>query len=202
MALIEVKKIIKDGLIIFLILIALLFAMIATDKEGYLAPVLEIFLLLYASFTGWSMFERERQEGAMEFLLTLPISRIKLYVLKFIPRLIAVFLVLLFFNIIHGYFSEHFYFPFSAFLLIFLTIFILSVSFSLSMKSFMGTFFISIFLVAGLFALINWLDFSLSKSNVSVKIFISYLIYSFIAFTNSSFFLRDIIIFDPSIISA
>ena len=78
MVLIELKKVLKDGIIIVIILMLLILALLLTDKDVYLAPALEIFLVLYASFTGWSMFERERQEGAMEYLLSLPVSRIKL----------------------------------------------------------------------------------------------------------------------------
>ncbi len=71
----ETKRIFKDGAIIFMVLAAIFTGIAASDQDVYLAPALEIFLLLYASFTGWSMFERERQENAGEYMLSLPLSR-------------------------------------------------------------------------------------------------------------------------------
>ncbi len=69
---IETKRIVKDAAVIFVVLAAIVAGIIATDQDIYLAPALEIFLLLYASFSGWSLFERERQENAVEYMLSLP----------------------------------------------------------------------------------------------------------------------------------
>ena len=97
----ETKRILKDGAIIFMVLAAIFAGIVASDQDVYLAPALEIFLLLYASFTGWSMFERERQENAGEYMLSLPLSRGRLLLLKFLPRLLSVSLILLIYLRLH-----------------------------------------------------------------------------------------------------
>jgi len=146
-------------MVILLVLLALMTAMTTTGRVSYLAPILEIFLLLYASFTGWSMFDRERQEGAMEYLLSLPISRSKLFLLKFTPRLTAVALVLLVFSFEYNRFPDHFLVtPFYGFVLFYFTVFLLSLTMSISMKSFLGTFFLSLILGTGLYFFIIYLD--------------------------------------------
>ena len=49
---IEMKRVLKEGLIILLIIAALFIAILKTDKDAYIAPAIELFLLLYASFSG------------------------------------------------------------------------------------------------------------------------------------------------------
>src|SRR4030043_1153178 len=111
MVLTEAKKIIKDGLALVFILVVLIVGMFVLDKEIYLAPALEIFLVLYVSFTGWSMFERERQEQAMEYALALPISRMKLFFLKLVVRMTAVFLMFILYHLVYSRYSIHFLLP-------------------------------------------------------------------------------------------
>ena len=94
MVLIEFKKIIKDSMVLVLLLLTLVIGLLFTDKDLYIAPALEIFLIFYASFAGWSMFERERQERAGEYLLSLPSSRLRLFLAKFFPRLAVAGLML------------------------------------------------------------------------------------------------------------
>ena len=88
MVLFELKRIFKEGIIIILILAALAIYTLTTDKDPYFASIVfMLFLLIYASFTGWSVFDRERQEGAEEYLFSMPVSRTRLFFLKFTPRL-------------------------------------------------------------------------------------------------------------------
>ena len=175
MVLIELKKVMKDGIIIVFILMLIILALLLTDKDVYLAPALEIFLVLYASFTGWSMFERERQEGAMEYLLSLPVSRIKLFLTKLIIRSLPVAVMLIVYHLVHQQFSIHFLFSTQRFILIYITVFLLSASFSLSIKSFLSTFFITLFLSLGLFHFIKLLDVSKNDLNASLQTGFSYL---------------------------
>jgi ABC-type transport system involved in multi-copper enzyme maturation permease subunit len=175
MGLIELKKVLKDGIIIVIILMLLILALLLTDKDVYLAPALEIFLVLYASFTGWSMFERERQEGAMEYLLSLPVSRIKLFLTKFIIRSLPVTVMLIVYHLVYQQFSIHFLFSNQRFIPIYITVFLLSASFSLSIKSFLSTFFITLFLSLGLFHFIKILDVSKNDLNASLQAVFSYL---------------------------
>ena len=175
MGLIELKKVLKDGIIIVFIQMLLILALLLTDKDVYLAPALEIFLVLYASFTGWSMFERERQEGTMEYLLSLPVSRIKLFLTKLIIRSLPVAVMLIVYHLVYQQFSIHFLFSTQRFMLIYITVFLLSASFSLSIKSFLSTFFITLFLSLGLFHFIKLLDVSKNDLNASLQTGFSYL---------------------------
>lgn len=157
---VELRKTIKEGLVILAVLIILTLALISSARKEYFAPALEVFLLLYASFTGWSMFDRERQEGAMEYLLSLPVSRPALLAIKFFPRLALASLVLVLYSVVHQEFSTLFVLPFLPFALLFITVFFLSTALSLSMKNFLATFFIALFLPAGLYLLIKNLDWT------------------------------------------
>lgn len=173
---IEIKKLIKEGAIIFFVLLALFAAMAVTDKDAYLAPPIELSLILFSSFIGWSMFERERQEGAMEYLLSLPVSRTKLFLVKFIPRTIYVLLILTLYYFIHDRYETYFFLTFFNFALFFLSVYLLSASFSLSIRSFLGTFFLTIFLAVSLFSLIKILDWSKEESAIAIQAGLSLLV--------------------------
>jgi hypothetical protein len=176
MILIELKKIIKDGVIIVLVLFLLFMAMILTEKESYIAPALEVFLLLFACFSGWSIFERERQEGAMEYLLSMPVSRTRVFLIKLSVRLLSLLVVLFFYYLLHQRYQIHFFFSELSFILLFFTIFLLSLSLSLSIKSFLSSFFITLFLSIGLYQFIKIMDFSKTDSQMAIQTFISFLI--------------------------
>ena len=169
MALIELKKVLKDSIIIVFILLLLIMGLVLTDKDVYLAPILEVFLILYASFTGWSMFERERQEGAMEYLLSLPCSRLRLILTKLTIRIIPVAFMLTVYHVVYKQFSIHFLYTDFRFIPIYITVFFLSAAFSLSMKSFLSTFFITLFLSLGLLHFIQMLDYSRSDLSASIQ---------------------------------
>lgn len=173
---VEIKKLLKEGAVFLFVLLVVFAAMLITDKEDYLAPPLELSLILFSSFIGWSMFDRERQEGAMEYLLSLPVSRSRLLFIKFIPRTVYITIILLLYHFIHSRFETHFLLTFYNFVLFFLTVYLLSASFSLSIKSFLGTFFLSIFLSNGLYFLIRYLDWSRDESSAAVQAALSLLL--------------------------
>jgi hypothetical protein len=175
MIFIEVKRIVKESIIILIVFLGLFLAMLLTDKEFYIAPAMEVFLIMYASFTGWSMFERERQEGAMEYLLSLPISRSRLFLIKWIPRAAAILIVLAGYHFIHRPFAMNFLLPYLDFVLFALTVFLLSIALSASMKSFLGTFFITLFLAVGIYYFIRFLDYSLKREVVALQAALSLL---------------------------
>lgn len=159
MILAELKKIFKEGIIIVLILAALVVYTLTTDRDPYFASIVfMLFLLIYASFTGWSVFDRERQEGAEEYLFSMPVSRTRLFFLKFIPRLFAVLLVLGCFHLVHHYFEFPLYYPPVDFSIFYISFFLLSLSFSISIKSFVGAFFLTAFLSVGLSYVIKMLN--------------------------------------------
>ncbi len=154
----ETRRIFKDGSIIFIVMAAIFSGIIFTDRDAYLAPALEIFLLLYASFAGWSMFERERQENANEYMLSLPLSRSRLLLLKFLPRLLIVSLTLLAYLLLHQSWQLPSFLPPADFSLLFSGFFLLSIAFSLSLKNFISAFFLTCLLSIGQILLIKFLD--------------------------------------------
>jgi len=154
----ETRRIFKDGAIIFIVMAAIFSGIIFTDRDAYLAPALEIFLLLYASFAGWSMFERERQENANEYMLSLPLSRSRLLLLKFLPRLLIVSLTLLAYLLLHQSWQLPSFLPPADFSLLFSGFFLLSIAFSLSLKNFISAFFLTCLLSIGQILLIKFLD--------------------------------------------
>ncbi len=155
---IEAKRILKDGTVIFIVLAAIAAGIAFSDQDVYLAPTLEIFLLLYASFTGWSLFERERQENAMEYVLALPLSRGRLLLFKFLPRLLCIALVLFVYLRLHQFWQlPSFLSPFD-FSVLYFGIFVLSGAFSISFKNFISAFFTASLLSVGQVLLIKLLD--------------------------------------------
>ena len=154
----ETKRILMDGIIIFIVLAAIFTGIIASDYDIYLAPALEIFLLLYASFAGWSMFERERQENAGEYMLSLPLSRRRLLLLKFLPRLLSVSLLLLVYLRLHHFWHLPSFLSPLDFSVLYGGFFLISIAFSVSFKNFISAFFTVCLLSVGQVLLIRLLD--------------------------------------------
>lgn len=154
----EAKRVGKDGAVIFAVLAALIAGIRFSDQDIYLAPALEIFLLLYAAFTGWSFFERERQENAGEYMLSLPISRSRLLLLKFLPRLLSVSLALTIYLRLHQAWQFPSFLSRADFSVLYAGFFLLAIAFSLSFKNFVSAFFIVCLLDVGQVLLIKLLD--------------------------------------------
>lgn len=166
---IELKRTLKESLAIFLVLLGLLAAMLTTEKDIYLAPVIEIFLLLYASFTGWSLFDRERSEGAMEYLLSLPVSRMRLFFIKFAPRLLCILLMLLFYLIVHSRFEFPSYLSAGDFGIFYIGFFLVSLSLSLSLRNFISAFLLTSVLSGGLAFLNRFFDYTKTDTEVYLQ---------------------------------
>jgi len=157
MTFIELKRVLTEGAVIFLVVAVLFMGILTTRYDVYLVPALEIFLLLYASFTGWSLFERERSEGAMEYVLAQPISRSRLFLVKFIPRLLMVLLLYTVFWSMYHLFTPYTIISPLDFLVIYITFFLVSLSFSICLKSFISAFFLTCILSVGaVFGLHLW----------------------------------------------
>jgi hypothetical protein len=180
MALTELKRIAREGFVLLFIMMMLLVGMLTTAKVAYLAPIMELFLLFYASFTGWSLFDREHQEGAMEYVLSLPVSRMKLLILKLLPRFLAILFVLLVYYLIFREFEQYFFLTFFNLVLLYLIFFFLSISWSLSIRSFLGAFLMTAFLTGGLFLLIQYLNPSKSENEVLFHSALTLLIFPFL----------------------
>jgi ABC-type transport system involved in multi-copper enzyme maturation permease subunit len=152
MILTELKRILKEGIIIILILAALpVYILTTSNKDPYFAFFLFLlFLLIYASFTGWSMFDRERQDGAEEYLFSMPASRTRIFFLKFLPRLLIVLFVLGCFHLVNNFFDFPTYYPVVEFSIFYISFFLISLSFSISIKNFIGALFLTSFMSIGL----------------------------------------------------
>ena len=154
----EARRVFKDGAVIFIVLAALVAGIRFSDQDVFLAPALEIFLLLYAAFTGWSLFERERQENAGEYMLSLPLSRSRLLLLKFLPRLLAVSLLLLLYLHLHRSWQFPSFLSPADFSVLYAGFFLLAAAFSISFKNFISAFFTVCMLDIGQVLLIKLLD--------------------------------------------
>ena len=169
MVLLEGKRVIRDSSVIVLVLLLISAALLLTDRDAYLAPAFEIFLLLYSSFMGWSMFERERQEGAMEFFLGLPIGRYKLLLFKVLPRFGAVILLLAYYWGARTWFSFPFILTETQFTIAYGALFFISFGFSLLINSFLGSFFLAASLFAGLSYFIKYMEYSLTNAQAMLQ---------------------------------
>jgi len=185
---IEFKRVIKESIIIVLVLVGLLVAILTTEQDVYLAPVFEIFLLLYASFTGWSVFDKERNEGAMEYLLSLPVSRVRLLLIKLLPRLVSVGLMLVFYMVLHYRFEFPSQLTIPDFTIFYIAFFLVSLSLSLSIKSFIGAFFLTSLLSGGLTLLNQLLAFGKSDSAIYLQANIPLLFFPVLFFIMFHFF--------------
>jgi hypothetical protein len=154
----EAKRVLKDGTVIFAVLAALIAGIRFSDQDAVLAPALEIFLLLYAAFSGWSLFERERQENAGEYMLSLPLSRSRLLLLKFLPRLLSASLLLLIYLRLHQVWQLPSLLSPTDFSVLYAGFFLLATAFSISFKNFVSAFFIVCLLSVGQVFLIKLLD--------------------------------------------
>ncbi|MCU0276203.1 MAG: ABC transporter permease subunit [Acidobacteria bacterium] len=155
---IEAKRVLKDGLVIFLVLAVIVAGILGTDHDSQLVPALEIFLLLYAAFMGWSLFERERQENAGEYMLSLPLPRWRLLLLKILPRLLIVSLILLVYLGLYQRLKLPAILSAADFAILYFAFFFLAVSFSISLRNFISAFFFVCLLSVGQVLLLQLLD--------------------------------------------
>lgn len=149
MTAIELKRILKDSALILGVLAVLLAAIAFGDHDAYLAPALEVFLLLQASFLGWSLFERERQENANEYLLTLPVSRLGLLARKTLPRLACAAALLLAYLALYRLMDLPAFLAPLPFTVLYGAFFFVSAALALSLRNFLSAFFLACLLLVG-----------------------------------------------------
>jgi hypothetical protein len=97
----EVKEVIKQSLVfiviaavmpILVLLVSRLFGSALSYGEVFFF-VFHVGLLIFSVFMGTSLFSRDIGDGGMEYLLTLPYSRLQLLAIKLVPRFLAVMAV-------------------------------------------------------------------------------------------------------------
>lgn len=64
------------------------------EISGIFAPVFAAIVLLFAAYSGVSIFQIEKKDRALEYLLSLPMSIGKILVIKIFPRLTMVLLLI------------------------------------------------------------------------------------------------------------
>ncbi|MBN2245373.1 MAG: hypothetical protein JW755_05975, partial [Candidatus Aminicenantes bacterium] len=105
----EFKDVLKQSLFFIITIVAtpafLLLAKIITGMSfmSLFFPVFQFGLLFFGLFLGVSLFSLERGQRGMEYLLSLPFSRLKLLGLKVLPRLCAV----IFFYVVHWLINQN-----------------------------------------------------------------------------------------------
>jgi len=168
---VECKRVLREGLPLFLILAALFVAGQVGGQTDLLTPVLEVFLLLYASFSGWALFEHERQEGAFEYVLSLPLSRSRLLLLKAAPRMLVSGLLLVTYLALRERFHLPSFVAAGDLSLAYAAFFLLSLALSLSLRNFITAFFLTCMATLGLVLLLHRLDGTRPYGEIVIRLF-------------------------------
>lgn len=64
------------------------------EISGLFEPIFVVIVLLFASYSGVSIFQTEKKDRALEYLLSLPMSIGKILVIKILPRLTMLLLLI------------------------------------------------------------------------------------------------------------
>lgn len=111
-----------------------------------LFPIFQFALFFWAFFMGAALFSIERNQRGMEYLLSLPYSRYKLFGIKILPRLAAVLLFFLVFSLLYQSGCEDLAaFPSPLFTFIYFSFFLISLSLSSTSENFLVLFVSSMF---------------------------------------------------------
>lgn len=162
----EIRDVLKQ-IVFFTAAVLLLpaFLIITTiiSNQSYFSiffPLFQFGLIFWAFFMGSSLFSLEHGQRGMEYLLSLPYSRLKLLGLKIIPRLIAVLIFFTAFWILYNSGGEDLAaFPFTPFAAIYFFLFLISLSLSANSENFLVLFVSSLFSLFIYFELLSLVIF-------------------------------------------
>ncbi len=137
----EIKQLIKQTVffaaVVFVLAIASQLAEGGTFGSVFL-PVVQAGLLFFSFFTGLTLFETERRQGGMEYLLSLPYTRHQLLGIKVLPRLAAaVLFFLVYLAVTSAVGSDFSAFGSYSFPVLYFALFFLALSFSGSSSNFL-----------------------------------------------------------------
>ncbi|UCC40253.1 MAG: hypothetical protein JSV96_02010 [Candidatus Aminicenantes bacterium] len=159
----EVTKYTIFFILVALFMPALLIVTTIISGEPFFSvffPLFQFGLLSCALFMGVSLFSGERSQKGMEYLLSLPYSRLHLIGLKILPRLSAVIIFYLIFVILYKIGdSDAAAITFIPFTAIYFTLFLLALSLSAFSDNFIilsVTSLFSLFIWNGLLYLVYW----------------------------------------------
>ena len=161
----ECRRVFKDLLLLGLVFSALAAGCAWTDKATSLTPTLELVLLLFSAYMGWSLLDRERQDGSVEYILSLPLSRWGILGRKLFPRLIAILVPLGAYRMIHASLNlpgllEPW--PLTA---VYAAFFLIGLSLSLSLSNYISAIFFILLIHPGQIMLMKLADPILPLSN-------------------------------------
>jgi len=109
-------------------------------------PVLQFGLFFWAFFTGASFLMSERFQRSEIYLLSLPYSRSRILLIKILPRITGVLILFgLYVSAFLSWGENREAISFISFALIYFSMFIIALSFSLSSENFLVLFFLSLF---------------------------------------------------------
>ena len=163
----EISEVLKHTIIFILVVLLLPAILLVTtiiSDQSYFSvffPVLQFGLFFWALFMGVSLFSGDRSQKGMEYLLSLPYSRLQLIGIKILPRLCAV--ILFYIAFVYLYKTGGFdaaattFIPFTA---IYFTLFLLALSLSAFSDNFIVlsvTSLFSLFIYSGLLYLVYWI---------------------------------------------
>jgi hypothetical protein len=100
-----------------------------------LCTTIELILLGLSLIIGATLFYSEKETNSFEYLLSLKYSRIEVLSLKFMPRLLVILFLFLFYLLFKGFLASHPLLLKKIFSLIFFSLFLMSSSFSLIHKN-------------------------------------------------------------------
>jgi len=157
------KQIVFFAAVVLLLPAFLIITTIISDQSYFSVffPVFQFGLIFWTFFMGSSLFSLEHGQRGMEYLLSLPYSRLQLIGFKILPRIISVMAFFVAFWILYNTGGEDLAaLPFSSFTAIYFFLFLISISLSANSENFLVLFvasFFSIFICFGLLSLILWL---------------------------------------------
>lgn len=146
----EISEVIKQTIFsipVVLLLPGLLIVTTIVSKVTYFDvffPLFQFGLFFWALFMGGSLLSFDQEQRGMEYLLSLPYSRLKLIFLKILPRLASVIVFYLAFVILYKNGGENVAaFSFLSFTIIYFSIYLIALSFSASSDNFVILFTLS-----------------------------------------------------------
>jgi len=148
----ELKEVLKQSLYFIMAILfmpAVLKIFIHQSYFEIFFPLFQFGLLFWALLMGNFIFSLDRAQRGMEYLLSLPYSRLQLIGLKFLPRLGAVVIFFLLHLMIYSHSgSNAAAISLFSFTLVYLTLFLIAFSFSAVSENFVVSSVISIFFLS------------------------------------------------------
>ncbi|NIO48987.1 MAG: hypothetical protein GTN73_06080 [Candidatus Aminicenantes bacterium] len=127
-------------------------------------PMFQFGLIFWAFFMGSSLFSLEHGQRGMEYLLSLPYSRLQLIGFKIVPRIIAVMIFFVAFWILYNAGGEDLAaLSFISFTFTYFSLFLISLSLSASSQNFLVLFVSSLFSLIIYFELLSVVIFLVTR---------------------------------------